>query len=217
MFLSAKLCIFTLNIYNQKVFNMKRNLQESSLSRIWQHINNGDTFAVISAYASNLSEEKNLERHEKLRDDIKSLRLGYIEQKSGYTYFETGEIIQEKSFFIPEITLAVALGLGRKYNQETIIFKNNDRFVLIRPDNKQVEMTFSKRTDMDKKSERPLTFEPEVLKYAYSSLLKANENNKAPYAFKVDDDNVEVQDIQEMVVFSKKGTLSESKWISIFK
>lgn len=208
---------------------MKKNLQESSLSRIWQHINNGDTFAVISAYVSNLSEKENLERHEQLRKDIRSFRLGYIEQKSGYSYLDkstgTEGIVQEKSFFIPEITLAVALGLGREYNQETIIFKNNDRFVLIRPDNKQVEMSFSKRTDMDKKSDRPLTFDPEILKYAYSSLLKANKNNKAPYAFKVQDDDVEVQDIQEIVIPSKtesylgmkKRTLAEAKWISIFK
>jgi hypothetical protein len=205
------------------LLNKNAMINESSLSRIWQHITNNDKFAVISAFKAELTEEENMERHDRLRSDIRRLGLGYVEQKSVYSYSAgSKQTVEEKSFFIPKINLEQALGLGKKYEQETIIYKDDKFFVLIRPNDRKVTMTFAKGS-----KERPLTFDPEVLQYANSELLKANNVQKTQYAFKVDkdyDEPIELKDIKEMVIPSRseamKGyttkRLAEAKWISIF-
>ena len=151
---------------------VKNQINESSLSRIWQHIKNNTSFGVISAFMSGLSLEENLKRHNSLKSDIKGLKLGFIEQRSGYTYLkkdETEEQVEEMSFFVPNITYQQIINLGKKYNQETIIYKDNYRFDLIDCESGRVEMSFSK--------DNTHTFNPEVLKYAWSQFLKSKNKN----------------------------------------
>lgn len=174
-------------------------LSESSWSRIIQHVEGDDDFAVISAYRSNNTDDKNLAQHEKLKNDVRALGFGYIEQSSGYTYKDKSsgksEVREERSLFIPKIDYKNAMLLGAKYNQESILLKNKDKgFVLIyttsgtKDDGSKfsigdVDMTFKSKKDKDGK----ITFDPEILKYAYSSLLRANKSQKGKkYAFVVE-------------------------------
>lgn len=162
----------------------KKYLEESSLSRIWQHIQNPEnTFAVISAFRETNSDEKNWEEHLKLKADIRK-KYGHIPQKSGYTYQEgdrKGETVDEYSFFVPNISKEEALKLGKKYNQESILFKDSSGFYMIYTDKRygKVGITFKK----DPKGS--LTFDPKVYKYAFSQLLRANKNNKVKFAYVV--------------------------------
>lgn len=93
---------------------------ESSLSRIWQHVNGGENFAVISAFRGSNSEKENLKLHNDLKSNVRSIGSGFIEQKSGYTYQnpESGEegTVDELSLFIPNIDRRTAVKLGKKYN-----------------------------------------------------------------------------------------------------
>lgn len=153
---------------------IKRVFLESSISRIWQHITNGKNFAVISAFLGD-DDELDMESHKQLAKDIRQLGLGYIPLDSGYSYKDTerghDKIKNEKSYFIPNISKEDALQLGEKYGQETILWKDQDEFVMIRPDG-GVEMTF-KKDESDS-----LTFDKDVLKMAFSSLLRANKSQK---------------------------------------
>lgn len=174
-------------------------LAESSWSRIIQHVEGDDDFAVISAYHTSNTDDKNLEQHNELKKDVRNLGFGYIEQSSGYTYkdAESGksEVRQERSLFIPKIDYKNAMLLGAKYGQESILLKNKDKgFVLIYTTSGQkedgskftvgdVDMTFKSEKD----GEGKITFDPEILKYAYSSLIRANKSQKGKkYAFTVE-------------------------------
>jgi len=174
-------------------------LSESSWSRIIQHVEGDDDFAVISAYRSSNTDDKNLKQHEELKKDVRALGLGYIEQSSGYTYKdeESGksEVRKERSLFIPKIDYKNAMLLGAKYNQESILLKNkNMGFVLVyTTGGTKDDGTKFKAGDIDikfksaKNKDGKITFDPEVLKYAYSSLLRANKSQKGKkYAFVVE-------------------------------
>lgn len=199
----------------KQIYNVM--LIESSLSRIWQHVKSNDTFAVISPYRGSNTPDENKKLMSKLKSDIRGLGLGFIEQKSGYTYTNpaTGEdgTVDEMSLFIPKITYAQAKKLGIEYKQETIIFKDSERFVLIDPQKGSVELKF-------KMSDDNTTFDPSVLKYAFSQLVKANQNSAKKYAFNVDE-NFNVFELvpptrteSYMALKSKQG-LVKAKWVKI--
>jgi hypothetical protein len=197
-------------------------ITEKSLSRVWQHIRNGDTFAVISAFRGTNADEQNLQLHRQLKSDISSMGLGFIEQKSGYTYDnpDTGEEgqVQEMSLFIPKMTLDQAMKIGKKYNQESIIYKDNERFDLVDVNGGNVIMQFSKGSDKRNDFEnRPLTFNPDVLKYAYSEFNKSrNANAKKPYAFKVAEVfELRIPSRTDSMRAISTGKLAESTWLKI--
>jgi hypothetical protein len=166
----------------EKELQEKYLLTESSWSRIIQHIEKGDSFAIISAFLKNRDREVNLVDHEKLRKQIRTLGYGYIEQYSGYSYKDdnTGKntINHEMSFFIPKISFDEAIKLGSDYYQESILFKDDGGFKLIFTKNENnhkigdVDMTFK----IDRKPDGQITFDPEVLKYAFSQLKKGSVN-----------------------------------------
>lgn len=187
-------------------------LIESSLSRVWQHIKNDKSFAVVSAFRGSNTPEQNMINHRKLKNDVRSKNLGYIEQKSGYTYTnpETGEegTVQEMSLFIPKCDLTTALKLGNDYGQESIIYKDSKRFDLINCKDGSVMMSF-KSGDRD-----TITFDPATLRYAYSQFLKGNAASRTNYAFKSLDEVNELAPPSrtESMVASKSGKLAKASW-----
>jgi hypothetical protein len=161
------------------------------------------------------SKEENINNHSNLKKDVRALGYGYIEQDSGYTYEtkekeENGEgertLVREKSLFIPEINFEKAIALGLKYKQESILFKDGKKFALIycrdgidrdgNPYKKyDVGMTFKMNVsriekDGETTSKGQLTFDPRVLKYAYSSLIRANKVQR----YNKKDDTVDAND-----------------------
>jgi hypothetical protein len=182
-------------------------MKEGSL--IWEYILNERTFGVISAYVFNLTDEKNKERHELLRKDIRKTGLGYIEQKSGYSYLSdngNGIPVEEYSFFIPEISYDKLLELGKKYNQESVIYKNSERFDLIEGSTEKVIISFSKES---------MTFKPENLKNAWSSFLKSkNKNALKLYTFYLKEFVVPTK--SEMIMNQKNKELLRVKIIDLF-
>jgi len=202
-----------------KIMEILNNMvTESSYSRILQHIENNDTFAVISAFRGGNSGDENMKLHKQLKGDVRAKGYGFIEQKSGYSYSEpgTGEegTVDEMSLFIPKISEKEALVLGRKYDQESIIFKDNKKFVLINCSTGGVDMTFKKST-----GGKDVTFDPSVLKYAFSQLVRANKSQQGKYAFKADEVTVHEKVIpsrHESYLSMKTGKLAEARWIKIF-
>ena len=163
---------------------------ESSFSRIIQHIENGVSFAVISAYRSEFKPEENKQRHLQLGKDIQKMGYGFIMQDSGYQY-QDGTVANEQSYFVPTITYKEAIDLGNRYDQESILYKDDQKgFILVYSTNfidsegvphhiNDIAMTFKWKS-----SDGKITFDSEVLKYAFSSLKRANSSQKGKkYAF----------------------------------
>ena len=185
-----------------------KDLNESSISRIWQHIKSDRSFGVISAYVIGLGEKDNQERHNNLKQDVKSLKLGYVEQISGYSYEGEDEQVKEKSLFIPNISLDQLLKLGKKYEQESVVYKDNDRFDLIKVSSGSVIVSFQKKNT-------PLTFDKNVFKNAYSQFIKSkNKNRLKPFAFKVLE--VRIPDLSESILASKDKKLAKVNYIPLF-
>jgi len=150
---------------------------ERSLSRLWQHISNKDSkFSVISAYLNTNDPEKNKENHEELRNKLKKSGLGYVEMRSGYSYKSNGEekISYEKSFLIPNLSKESALKIAGDYGQESIIWKDKDKFVLLGSRDDvgvgNVLMVFNP-------TGKNFTFNKDIVKYAFSSLYRGKRDS----------------------------------------
>jgi hypothetical protein len=105
-------------------------LYETKLSRIWQHIENSVSFGVISPYRKNFTLTENLERYKELKNIVRNtLNLGFIELEGGF--FEEGDWVNEKSLFIPKITKKDLLDLGVRFDQYSVIYKDDNEFVEI--------------------------------------------------------------------------------------
>lgn len=103
-------------------------LRESSLSSIIKHIEDPTSvFAQISASRKKYSKRENEERHTQLKNDVRKLGFGFIEMAGGFE--EEDGTVQEKSLFIPKMPKDVALRLGEKYEQYSVLWKSPDEFV----------------------------------------------------------------------------------------
>lgn len=189
----------------------KKFFNETSLSRIWQHVTDSTrSFGVISAYRQDLySEEKNEERHNQLGKELKSKGYGIIEQKSGYTYkdIKTNKetMVEEKSWFIPRITFKECLVLGKKYDQESVLYKDENGFGLYFCSNGKLDMKFK-----DKKG--IFSFNKNDIKIAYSQLIKANQGQKVKFSYIAEYYIPSMTDAYESL---SEKELSVAMWINI--
>lgn len=192
----------------EPIFN--KILLESSLSRVWQHINNNDTFGIISAFRVEYDWDKNMSLHNNLKKEIKDMGYGFVELYGGYTYLDDNNeevSVKEKSFFIPKIVFKDISYLGDKYNQETIIFKDENRFDLIRPDG-TVEMNFKKGEGYN--------FNPGNLKYAWSQFIKSkNKNAIKKFTFNIQEKVIPSRTDSYKSLKENKG-LAKVKYINLF-
>lgn len=99
----------------------KSTLQETSTSRILQHIQEDKNWAIISPYRSEYSEEENRKRMTKLKSSVR--KYGFIEFVSRWV--EYGESFDERSLLIPNISKEEAIKLGKEFEQSSIIVYDN--------------------------------------------------------------------------------------------
>lgn len=121
-----------------------KQINEASLSRVWQHLESGRSWGIISAWRGAYEalpdhelrkvKSKNKKRTDSLESDLSSMGYGYIPLKGRYAETvktEEGETIkrwvQERSFFVPKITKDDITKLADKYNQDAVIFGQPDK------------------------------------------------------------------------------------------
>jgi len=99
---------------------------ESTNSRIYYHITNSNQWAIISPYRP-VEElpagDSNQKRMSQLKSDVRNLNLGFIQFISRWV--ENGEAFDEEALLIPNISRDKAFELGQKYNQSSIIYKDD--------------------------------------------------------------------------------------------
>lgn len=100
--------------------------KESTNSRIYYHITNSNQWAIISPYRP-VEElpagDSNQKRMSQLKSDVRNLNLGFIQFISRWV--ENGEAFDEEALLIPNISRDKAFELGQKYNQSSIIYKDD--------------------------------------------------------------------------------------------
>lgn len=109
---------------------MKTIIAESSLSRIFQHIEDpSKSFGVISAFRADNSNQENKTLHANLKAAVREMGLGFIEMRGGYKGDQG--FVNELSVFIPGISRKQIVALGTQYNQHSVIYKDAKEFALI--------------------------------------------------------------------------------------
>lgn len=164
---------------------IKKNLEESNrgYSRLYSHIqNDDDNFAIIGSNdkddaSSHFPELQRLV--DKLcinaRNENPPRAIGYNHVRGRYTYSEgpkAGQRDTEKSIIIFGITKDEALDIGRKVNQETIVWKDNDFFGLLNCSDGSVDMTFNKNMNFSKADE-----------YGFGTQMKKDQHTNVGVVF----------------------------------
>jgi hypothetical protein len=150
-------------------------INESSLSRIWQHIEEDKkSFAVISAYRD-YTKKQNKEKHISLKRYVRELGYGFIEMKGGYR--EEEGFVNERSLFIPNIDKKFAIKIGTEYDQYSILYKDRNEFIEIGTNINSgignVLTNFIKSNNMSN-----INLAKNAIKDFFSSLLKGSHRGK---------------------------------------
>lgn len=161
---------------------IKQELSESKLSRVWQHVEGDKSFAFVSANRSEYSDKENKKRSAQLKQDIRKLKLGFIEMKGGFV--ETSKdkdgkeikvTVEEDSFLIPNISKKDVIMLGNKYEQDSVLFKDKNQFLeLATKDNSGKVLTNFKL----KSGKENLNFSKEIISNFFSRLKYGSHKDK---------------------------------------
>jgi len=160
----------------KKVLNEETVIYESKLSRVWQYIQNDQTFGILSPFRKNYSSEENLNRYKELKNIVRNeLNLGYIELEGGFK--EEGDWIKEKSLLIPNINKQDLINLGESFEQFSVIYKDKNEFVEIGTNDisgKGVILTDFIKSGWDKNME----INSELTQKFFSRLVKGGHTDK---------------------------------------
>lgn len=104
--------------------------EEITPSRLWKYQESDKIdFAILSADRSERSDEENAKLNKELKKDIKDLGYWYTELKGGYIEVTEGgqrvPVDGENSLLIPNMKKEEAIELGKKYDQDSVMFKDS--------------------------------------------------------------------------------------------
>ncbi len=120
----------------------QRLYQEERLGRILRHFRERD-FGIVSAFRKGLPEEENLERQFRLSRDVRAKGLGYIPIVGRW------EGVPERSLFVPDMVREEALELGRRYEQDAVIWGSKGEAELLDPRTGEVVLAFRRLRVLD--------------------------------------------------------------------
>lgn len=113
----------------------EQNLNEASLSRVWQHAESDRPIALLTAFRGEYDREQNVRRNKELAASIRKLGYGYF-FVDGYWIENEGtpeEVhVAEDSLFViapegsDEKFRSQMIALGKKYDQEGVLIKDKD-------------------------------------------------------------------------------------------
>lgn len=117
----------------------------------------GRSFGVISAYRANLSKAQNQERHGQLIADLQKLGIRNVETlKSQWDDMATGVTHKEKSILIPNVSFEALHQLGKKYDQDAVLYKDQSGSVGVYFKDGTATMAFDPKGEAAiSKSEKP--------------------------------------------------------------
>jgi len=161
---------------------IEHNLQESSISRIFQHIESDNSFGVVSAFRGDYSTKENMERHAKLKEMVRDSGYGFIEMRGGYNGDEG--FVQELSLFIPQVTRKDIIKMGQGFDQHSVIYKDSTEFSLIGTN--EAAGVGKVLTNFIRGGKKNLDLAKESIKDFFSSILKGKDRGKK-FVFRVEE------------------------------
>lgn len=169
---------------------IKKNLEESNrgYSRLYNHIQNSDdNFAIIGSNDKDNPTVSHFPELQRLVDKLcissrttdpnkkQGRNIGYNHVKGRYTYSEgpnAGTRDTEKSIIVYGLTKEEALDIARKINQESIVWKDNDFFGILRCSDGEPDMEFSKGMNFSKAEE-----------YGFGTQMKKDQHSDVGVVF----------------------------------
>ena len=119
--------------------HLKTIINESSLSRVWQHVNSDRPFAILTGFRGDYEPEINQQRNRAIAADIKNAGFGYF-YLDGYWIENEGteneRHVKEDSIFAigsaktQQKFLETVKNLGKDFEQEAILIKYDDKIVV---------------------------------------------------------------------------------------
>jgi hypothetical protein len=165
----------------------KEVLSESSLSRIWQYIENDKgNFGIVSAFSNIRNTAENAVKHSLLKAKIREKGYGFVELEGGVT--ENGVTTTSRALFIPNVKKTDLLAFGMLFQddpQDSVIFKDKFEFTEIATADRggtQAGNVLNKF--VSKSGKENLELSKELLNGYYSSLAKGGHKGK-PFSLKV--------------------------------
>jgi hypothetical protein len=123
-------------IFLAKKMGDKPALFESSLARVWQHVQNANEYglAILTSWRQALPQKENLSRWGNLKSDVRGMGLGFFtvtghwrecqDPTASYEDCPEDQLIDavEPSMVIPHMSLEQAKSLGSKYGQDAVLY-----------------------------------------------------------------------------------------------
>lgn len=142
--------------HNRQAYD--RLIRAFGVNDLEQLMSKGREFGVISAYRSGMSKSENQKRHGELMADLQ--RMGYKGMqplKSSWEDMATKVTHKEKSIIIPHISFDDLHELGKKYEQDAVLYKDKSGSVGVYFKDNTAVMAFdntSKDQAIDKSTDR---------------------------------------------------------------
>ena len=172
-------------IAKAKQSNNKMKLFETSLSRIWQHVQGADqkSFSIITSWRQAYSRKRNIEDFAALKKNIRSLGHGFIvvlghwqecqDPNVAYSNCPKDKLVDatEPSLFIPGIKMKDAETLAKSNQQDAIVYGG--------PETKgRVVLLFNDGSTQDIGD-----FKPQSIGQAFTELKKSKETASRYFKF----------------------------------
>ena len=109
----------------------------------------GRSFGVISAYRTSLSKSENQDLHGDLVADLQMLGYRFHDFKAPWEDMATGVTKKEKSVLVPGIDFDTLYDLGRKYDQDAVLYKDPSGSIGIYFQKGHAIMAFNPEGDMN--------------------------------------------------------------------
>jgi hypothetical protein len=166
-----------------KNFNeLRQQLNESSLSRIFQHVEGNKSFGVVSAFRDDLPMSENMNRHGELKQMVRDAGYGYIEMRGGYKGDQG--FVQEYSLFVPGASRKSMIRFGEAFDQHSVIYKDDSEFVMIGT-NKNAGVG-KELMNFVRGGKDNINLAKDAIKDFFSSLVKGNQRGKK-FVFNVEE------------------------------
>ena len=114
---------------------VEKYIKEASLSRIWQHIEAGRPFGMITAFRAEYSLKENLARNKQMEAAIRSAGYGFFRMEGHYVEgFGTDNVVpvKEQSFFVIGDDnhagfKAFLVSQAKKFGEDSIFYYDPER------------------------------------------------------------------------------------------
>lgn len=145
-------------------------------SRVYQIANTENRcYGIVSAYLSECSKEINIERHSRLRNEIRNKGYSFVELTYGYTYYRPRKYAVEDCFFIPDVSIEdiAYFASGTFFSQEQkqaqigYLYKDDEGLRFIDAATGRVDVDFSKGMNGNVLSSGTLLFALSTLRWPY--------------------------------------------------